>query len=78
MTSSPLPKAITVDHGTEFTSTALDAWAYRRGVTLDFIRPGKPVENALIESFTGRLSEMQLKHLCAAVRHLRPVTRLIH
>jgi putative transposase len=53
----PLPKAITVDHGTEFTSKALDEWAYRRGVTLDFIRPGKPVENAFIESFNGRLRD---------------------
>jgi transposase InsO family protein len=40
---------ITVDHGTEFTSRALDEWAFRRGVELDFIRPGKPIENALIE-----------------------------
>jgi len=53
----PLPRAITVDHGTEFTSKALDAWAYRRGVQLDFIRPGKPVENAYIESFNGRLRD---------------------
>ena len=53
----PLPRAITVDHGTEFTSKALDEWAYRRGVALDFIRPGKPVENALIESFNGRLRD---------------------
>ena len=52
-----LPKAITVDHGTEFTSKALDEWAYRRGVQLDFIRPGKPVENAFIESFNGRLRD---------------------
>ena len=53
----PLPKAITVDHGTEFTSKALDEWAYRRGVALDFIRPGRPVENAFIESFNGRLRD---------------------
>ncbi len=53
----PLPKSITVDHGTEFTSQALDEWAYQRGVALDFIRPGKPVENALIESFNGRLRD---------------------
>ena len=53
----PLPRAITVDHGTEFTSKALDEWAYRRGVALDFIRPGKPVENAFIESFNGRLRD---------------------
>ena len=53
----PLPKTITVDHGTEFTSKALDEWAYRRGVALAFIRPGKPVENAFIESFNGRLRD---------------------
>ena len=47
----PLPKAITVDHGTEFTSRALDDWAWRRGAQFDFIRPGKPVENGLCESF---------------------------
>jgi putative transposase len=45
---------VILDHGTEFTSKALDEWAYRRGVDLDFIRPGKPVENAFIESFSGR------------------------
>jgi putative transposase len=53
----PLPRAITVDHGTEFTSKVLDEWAYQRGVELDFIRPGKPVENAFIESFNGRLRD---------------------
>ena len=52
-----LPKAITVDHGTEFTSKVLDEWAYQRGVQLDFIRPGKPTENAFIESFNGRLRD---------------------
>ena len=49
-----LPKAITVDHGTEFTSRALDERAWQRKVQLDFIRPGKPVENGMIESFNGR------------------------
>jgi putative transposase len=53
----PTPKSITVDHGTEFQSRALEDWAYRRGVQLDFIRPGKPVENAFIESFNGRLRD---------------------
>jgi putative transposase len=48
---------ITVDHGTEFTSRALDEWAYRRGIALDFIRPGKPVENGHIESFNGKLRD---------------------
>jgi len=51
------PRSITVDHGTEFTSRALEDWAYERGVQLDFIRPGKPVENAFIESFNGRLRD---------------------
>jgi len=56
----PLPKAITVDHGTEFTSKVLDEWAWRRSVQLDFIRPGKPVENGLVESFNGRLRDESL------------------
>ena len=47
------PQIITVDNGSEFTSKALDAWAHAHGVKLDFIRPGKPVENAVIESFNG-------------------------
>ena len=51
------PRSITVDHGTEFPWRALEDWAYRRGVQLDFIRPGKPVENAFIESFNGRLRD---------------------
>jgi transposase InsO family protein len=36
---------------------ALDAWAYQKGVKLNFIRPGKPVENAYAESFIGRLKD---------------------
>jgi putative transposase len=51
------PRSITVDHGTEFQSRALEDWAYHRGVQLDFIRPGKPVENAVIEFFNGRLRD---------------------
>ena len=50
-----LPKTIRVDNGTEFTSRALDQWAYVNGVQLDFSRPGKPTDNAFIESFNGRL-----------------------
>jgi putative transposase len=48
------PKAIRVDQGTEFVSCDLDLWAYRRGVTLDFSRPGKPTDNAFIQSFNGK------------------------
>jgi putative transposase len=50
-----LPARITVDNGTEFTSKALDAWAYWNHVQLDFSRPGKPVDNCLIEAFNGSL-----------------------
>jgi putative transposase len=52
-----LPDSIRVDNGPEFISKAMDEWAYRRGVKLDFIRPGKPVENAHIESFNGRFRD---------------------
>ena len=50
-------KSIRVANGTEFRSRAMDAWAYRNGVPLDFIRPGKTVENGLIESFNGRFRD---------------------
>lgn len=49
------PQAITVDNGPEFAGKVLDRWAYENKVKLDFIRPGKPVENAYIESFNGKL-----------------------
>jgi putative transposase len=52
-----VPQAIQVDNGSEFTSNHFDAWAYLRGIQIDFIRPGKPVENAFIESFNGRLRD---------------------
>ncbi len=48
---SGLPKAIRVDQGCQFTSKELDPWAYANGVTLDFSRPGKPTDNADVESF---------------------------
>lgn len=53
----PRPQAISVDNGGEFVSRAMDAWAYVHDVRLAFIRPGKPVENAFIESFNGRLRD---------------------
>jgi putative transposase len=49
------PDRITVDNGSEFTSRALDAWAYWNKVQLDFSRPGKPVDNTFIEAFNGSL-----------------------
>jgi putative transposase len=52
-----LPRSITVDHGPEFEGQVLDAWAYRSNVQLSFIRPGKPNENAYIESFNGKFRD---------------------
>jgi putative transposase len=52
-----LPEVITVDNGPEFAGKAMDEWAYRHGVKLNFIRPGKPIENAYAESFIGRLRD---------------------
>lgn len=52
-----LPQTISVDHGTDFTSRALDVWAERRGVQREIIRPGKPNDNAFIESFNSLLRD---------------------
>src|SRR4051812_20487915 len=52
-----LPQSITVDNGPEFDGQVLDKWAYRRAVQLSFIRPGKPNENAYIESFNGKFRD---------------------
>ena len=51
------PASIRVDQGREFISLDLDLWTYTRNVTLDFSRPGKPTDNAFIESFTGKFRE---------------------
>ena len=51
------PKTIVVDNGPEFRSKALDQWAYVRGIRLHFIQPGKPVQNAFVESLNGKLRD---------------------
>jgi putative transposase len=51
------PRTIKTDNGSEFISKAMDKWAYERGVELDFSRPGKPTDNAGVESFNGRLRQ---------------------
>jgi putative transposase len=67
-----LPASITVDHGPEFESQALDAWAYKTGVRLAFIRPGKPVDNAYVESFNGRFRDECLnEHWFMSMSHAR-------
>lgn len=52
-----LPGVLITDNGSEFTSRAFDAWAYSRAVKLEFIQPGKPQQNAFIESFNGTLRD---------------------
>lgn len=51
------PETIKVDNGPEFISKEVDLWAYSNGVKLDFSRPGKPTDNAFIESFNGRFRQ---------------------
>ena len=51
------PTRIRVDNGPEFRSARLDAWAYEHGVTLEFIQPGKPIQNAVMESYNGRMRD---------------------
>ena len=68
------PQAITVDNGGEFVSRAMDTWAYAHDVRLDFIRPGKPVENAFIESFNGKLRDECLNtHIFTSVAEAQVV-----
>lgn len=74
------PRALLCDNGPEFTSKALDQWAYEQGIAIDFIKPGKPTQNAYAESFNGRMRDECLnqhwfrslpeaKRLIAAWRH---------
>jgi putative transposase len=53
----PLPDTLILDNGPEFAGTALDAWATHHGVQLHLIQPGKPVQNAFIESFNGKFRD---------------------
>lgn len=52
-----LPEQLSCDNGSEFTSRAFLAWAGWRNVDLQFIRPGKPTENAFVESFNGKFRD---------------------
>jgi putative transposase len=65
-----LPFALRVDNGPEFISTALDRWAFQHGVALHFIQPGKPVQNAHVESFNGRFRDE-----CLAQAHFPTLAR---
>lgn len=52
-----IPKVIKIDNGPEFISKELDLWAYSNKIQLDYSRPGKPTDNAFIESFNGRVRQ---------------------
>ena len=52
-----MPQRITIANGPEFAGSALDAWAYRRGVQRHFIEPGHPTQNAYVESFNGKVRD---------------------
>ncbi len=69
-----LPEVITVDNGPEFAGRALDAWAYAHHVQLRFIDPGKPVQNAYVESFNGRLRDEWLnEHWFSTLEEARAI-----
>ena len=80
------PQSVRVDNGPEFISKVLDQWAYANGVELVFSRPGKPTDNAYIESFNGRLRQeclnthwfLSLEDACSRIeawRHANNETR---
>lgn len=67
-----LPRSVTVDNGPEFAGKTLDEWAYRMQLQLKFIAPGKPQENAYIESFNGKFRDECLnEHWFLSMRHAR-------
>jgi len=58
--TADLPRSIRVDHGTECTSKALDAWASPHHVALAFTRPGQPTDNGHIASCNARLRDARV------------------
>jgi putative transposase len=69
-----LRKVIRTDNGPEFAGRAMQQWAARNGVELRFMQPGKPVQNAYIESFNGRFRDECLSQPCfATLSHMRNI-----
>lgn len=69
-----LPQVLVCDNGPEFAGRTLDAWAYHRGLELRFIRPGKPIENAYVESFNGKfLDECLNEHWFLSVAEAQQI-----
>lgn len=69
-----LPEVITVDNGPEFIGKALDLWAFENKVNLRFIQPGKPVQNAYIESFNGKFRDECLnEHVFVSIQRAQEI-----
>jgi putative transposase len=69
-----LPRVIRTDNGSEFAGRTMQTWAARNGVELRFIQPGRPVQNAYIESFNSRFRDECLsQHWFASLSHMRSV-----
>ena len=69
-----LPEILVMDNGPEFSGRALETWAYARGVQQRFIRPGKPIENAFVESFNGKFRDECLnEHWFASIAEARQI-----
>jgi putative transposase len=69
-----LPKVIRTDNGPELAGRRMQNWATKNKVELRFIQPGKPVQNAYIESFNSRLRDECLsQHWCASLSHMRSI-----
>ena len=68
------PAVLITDNGPEFVGRALDAWAYAQGIRLHFIEPGKPNQNAYVESFNGRFRDECLnEHWFLSLAHTRQI-----
>jgi transposase InsO family protein len=68
------PQVIRTDNGPEFTGKAMMVWAYRHGIELRLIEPGKPNQNAFVESFNGRLRDECLnEHWFTSLDHAKRV-----
>lgn len=66
------PKYLFADNGAEFTGRLMDMWAYHHGTRIDFSRPGKPTDNAFIETFNGSFRDECLNvHWFESIEHAK-------
>jgi putative transposase len=66
------PQTVVSDNGSELTSTAMLRWQQERGVGWHDIAPGKPIQNAFVESFNGRLRDELLNETVVPIAQPRP------